>query len=130
MTGSNQDGKTPGISFPSKDAQMSLIRSVYDRAGLDPSQTSYVEAHGTGTQAGDVVETSAVAEVIASRRAPQDPLIIGSVKSNIGHLEAASGIASLIKCVLMLENKVIFPNRNLQKPNHKILLKKWNLKVR
>lgn len=130
MTGSNQDGRTPGISFPSRVAQMALIKSVYERAGLDPLQTSYIEAHGTGTQAGDPIETSAISETMCSERSADEPLVIGSVKTNIGHLEAASGIAALIKAVLMLENRVIFPNRNFETPNPRISLEKWKLKVR
>ncbi|KAK6211719.1 polyketide synthase [Colletotrichum tabaci] len=129
MTGSNQDGRTPGISFPSRVAQMALIKSVYERAGLDPLQTSYIEAHGTGTQAGDPIETSAISETMCSERSADEPLVIGSVKTNIGHLEAASGIAALIKAVLMLENRVIFPNRNFETPNPRIALEKWKLKI-
>lgn len=129
MTGSNQDGRTPGISFPSRTAQMALIKSVYERAGLDPLQTSYVEAHGTGTQAGDPIEMSAISETMCSKLSADKPLAIGSVKTNIGHLEAASGIAALIKAVLMLENRVIFPNRNFETPNPRIPLKQWKLKV-
>ncbi|KAK2052272.1 ketoacyl-synt-domain-containing protein, partial [Colletotrichum caudatum] len=132
MTASNQasDGGTPGISFPSKTAQVSLIKEAYARAGLDPRDTSYVEAHGTGTGAGDPIETSAIAEAMKKPRGPEDePLWIGSVKANIGHLEAASGIASVVKCVLMMENKVIFPNRNLVKVNSKIDLEGWRLKI-
>lgn len=129
MTGSNQDGRTPGISFPSKTAQMALIKSVYERAGLNPLETTYVEAHGTGTQAGDPIETSAISEVMCPGRPPEAPLTVGSVKANIGHLEAASGIAALIKSVLMLENRVIFPNRNFVVPNARIPLKSWNLRV-
>ncbi|KAK2027478.1 hypothetical protein LX32DRAFT_729361 [Colletotrichum zoysiae] len=124
------DGGTPGISFPSRAAQVSLIKEAYARAGLDPRDTSYVEAHGTGTGAGDPIETSAIAEAMTESRGPGDePLWIGSVKANIGHLEAASGIASVVKCVLMMENKVIFPNRNLVKVNPKIDLEGWRLKI-
>jgi acyl transferase domain-containing protein len=83
-TGINQDGKTPGITFPSAKAQESLARKVYAEAGLDPLETTYVEAHGTGTQAGDPVEASALFTTFGKMRS--DPIQIGSVKSNVGHL--------------------------------------------
>ncbi|TVY20485.1 Reducing polyketide synthase FUB1 [Lachnellula arida] len=126
-TGANQDGKTPGITFPSRDAQINLARTVYEQAGLNPLETTYVEAHGTGTQAGDPIETSAIAESIARGR--DKPLIIGSVKSNVGHLEGASGIAGLVKGILMLENKMLLPNHDFQKVNDRILLNEWRLHV-
>lgn len=128
-TAVNQDGKTPGISFPSRDAQEALIRSVYEKAGIDPLETSYVEAHGTGTRAGDPVEAAAISKAIAKDRPLNQPLMIGSVKANVGHLEGASGITGVIKCVLMLENGVIFPNRNFEKANERIPLYEWKLKV-
>ena len=128
-TAVNQDGKTPGISFPSRDAQEGLIRNVYDNAGLDPLETSYVEAHGTGTRAGDPIEAGAISKAIAKNRPLDQPLMMGSVKANVGHLEGASGITGVIKCVLMLENGVIFPNRNFEKPNERIPLSEWRLKV-
>lgn len=128
-TASNQDGKTPGITFPSRAAQESLIRSAYDKAGLNPLDTDYVEAHGTGTQAGDPIEARAIATVFGSCRPPSSPVKMGSIKSNIGHLEGASGIAGLIKAVLMLQNQVILPSRNFQKANSKIPMQEWNIQV-
>ncbi|THW31619.1 polyketide synthase [Aureobasidium pullulans] len=128
-TGSNQDGKTPGITFPSGDAQTTLIRNVYAKVGLDPSETDYVEAHGTGTQAGDPIEAAALSAVFGKLRPEGDRLRIGSVKSNLGHLEGASGIAGLIKSVLMLENRVILPSRNFERPNKRIPLDEWGLEV-
>ena len=129
-TAVNQDGRTPGISFPSRDAQETLIRSVYEKVGLDPLETSYVEAHGTGTRAGDPVEAAAISKAIARDRPFDQPLTIGSVKTNVGHLEGASGLTGVIKCVLMLENGVIFPNCNFEKANERIPLHEWKLKVR
>ena len=126
-TGVNQDGKTPGISFPSKDAQERLIRTVYEGAGLNPLHTTYVEAHGIGTQAGDPIKTSAISAAISHGR--EDALLIGSVKSNVGHTGGASGIMGLIKCVLMLENGVILPSRNFETPNKRIPLEIWKIKV-
>jgi zearalenone synthase (highly reducing iterative type I polyketide synthase) len=128
-TGSNQDGHTKGFTVPSADAQATLINDVYRSAGLDFSETSYVEAHGTGTQAGDVQETSALARTIASTNTSRNKLIIGSVKSNIGHLEAAAGIAGIIKAILVLETGLIPPSINFNKGNPKIKFEDWNLQV-
>ena len=126
-TGMNQDGKTNGITLPSKDAQEGLIRSVYEAAGLDPLDTSYVEAHGTGTKVGDPIEAEAISCAMATKRA--SPLILGSVKTNIGHLEAASGLAGVIKTTRILETGLIPPNINFEKPNENIPLTDWKLKV-
>lgn len=128
-TGTNQDGKTAGVTLPNGSAQAALIRSVYTSAKLNPLETSYVEAHGTGTATGDPIEATALGEVF-QRRPHQSPLIVGSLKSNIGHLEGASGVASVLKTALMLERKFIAPNFDFQKPNSRIPFKKWNMKVR
>lgn len=128
-TAINSDGRTKGITLPSRESQVEMIRSAYADAGLDPHDTGYFEAHGTGTQAGDPIEMSAIYEVFASSRARDDPLIVGSIKTNIGHLEGASGLAGLIKAVLCLEKGVIPPNINFEKPNNQIPLEEWNLKV-
>ncbi|KAJ5170061.1 Acyl transferase/acyl hydrolase/lysophospholipase [Penicillium coprophilum] len=128
-TGSNQDGRTAGITLPNGAAQESLIRTVYARANLDPLETDFVEAHGTGTLAGDPVETGAIARIFGTGRPPEDPVRIGSVKTNFGHLEGASGIAGVIKAVLMLENCMFLPNRNFEKINPRIPLDDWKLKV-
>ncbi|KAF2464412.1 uncharacterized protein BDR25DRAFT_381212 [Lindgomyces ingoldianus] len=128
-TSSNQDGKTPGITLPNGQSQESLIRSVYQKTGLDPLETSYVECHGTGTQAGDTTETAAISKIFNPGRKLKDSLVLGSVKTNIGHLEAASGLAGVIKSILMLENGVILPQRNFEKANPRIPLKEWNLRV-
>ena len=126
-TGMNQDGKTNGITLPSKDAQEGLIRSVYKAADLDPSDTLYVEAHGTGTKVGDPIEAEAISCAMATGRS--SPLMIGSVKTNIGHLEAASGLAGVIKTTRILETGLIPPNINFEKPNESIPLTDWKLKV-
>ncbi|KAK5991013.1 Reducing polyketide synthase FUB1 [Cladobotryum mycophilum] len=93
----NQDGKTTGITLPSKEAQVANIRNAYAVADLDFNQTGYVECHGTGTQAGDWRELKAISETIAAGRPADRPVVVGSVKPNIGHLEGAAGIAGLIK---------------------------------
>lgn len=129
-TGSNQDGRTAGIALPNRVAQENLIRSVYQRTGLDPAETDFVEAHGTGTQAGDPLETKAISEVFCARRSVDNPVRIGSIKTNVGHLEGASGVAGVIKAVLMLENRMFLPNRNFEKINPRIPLDEWKLKVR
>lgn len=129
-TGSGQDGSTKGFTLPSTEAQASLIRDVYTRAGLDFGETNYIEAHGTGTQAGDLAESSALAATIAAHRAPgQGALLVGSVKSNIGHLEAAAGLAAIIKSVLILENDIVPPTINIDTLNPKIKFDEWNLDV-
>ena len=128
-TGSNQDGKSSGITLPSIAAQEELIKSTYESAGLDPIETSYVEAHGTGTPAGDPLEAGALSRVFSPNRPFDEPLRIGSIKTNVGHLEGASGIAGVIKTVLMLENDIILPNRNFQTANPRIPLYDWKLKV-
>jgi acyl transferase domain-containing protein len=102
---------------------------VYARAGLDPSETDFVEAHGTGTQAGDPIETDAIGRVFGPGRSSDYPLRIGSIKTNVGHLEGASGIAGVIKGVLMLENRMFLPNRNFEIVNSRIPLDGWKLKV-
>ncbi len=114
--------------MPNGEAQESLIRSVYGAAGLDPTETAYVEAHGTGTATGDPIEAAALGQVFG-RRSDQRPIIVGSLKSNIGHLEGTSGIASVIKTALMLERRFLIPNCDLGKLNPRIPFDKWNMKV-
>lgn len=104
----NEDGRTPGISLPSSDAQQELIRAAYRLAGVAPAGTGYVEAHGTGTQAGDPLEARAILETIGRDR--ETELYVGSVKTNIGHLEGAAGVAGVIKASLVVERGVIPPN--------------------
>lgn len=128
-TGVNQDGRTPGITMPSGESQRALIRSVYSSIGLDPADTQYVEAHGTGTKVGDPIEAKALAGEFCVSRAADEPLLIGSVKTNIGHLEGGSGLAGLIKTVLMLEKGQILPNTNFINPNPAIPMKELNIKV-
>ncbi|KAK1983490.1 hypothetical protein LZ30DRAFT_588193 [Colletotrichum cereale] len=119
-TGVNQDGRTPSITQPSCAAQQKLIRDTYAAGGLDLATTGFVEAHGTGTLVGDPIEASAIGEVFRDHREESNKLYIGSVKSNIGHLEGASGLAGVLKAVLMLERGVIVPNVWTEKVNPKI----------
>ncbi|MCJ1283861.1 hypothetical protein MMC26_003192 [Xylographa opegraphella] len=127
-SGSNQDARTPGITQPSSRAQEALIRDTYRAAGLDLATTRFFEAHGTGTPAGDPIEVSAIATAFRDQTPRDEPLFVGAVKSNIGHLEGASGIAGLIKTVLVLEKGIIPPNIWYERPNPKILLDDWNIK--
>ncbi|SPO00225.1 related to polyketide synthase [Cephalotrichum gorgonifer] len=128
-SGINQDGRTPGITMPNGEAQEALMRQVYTNAGLDPLDCGYVEAHGTGTKVGDPIEARAIHNVLSAPRPPNDPLWIGSVKSNVGHLEGASGIMAVMKAALMLERGFIVPNHDFRVPNPKIPFAKWNLRV-
>ncbi|KAF2490207.1 hypothetical protein BU16DRAFT_470125 [Lophium mytilinum] len=125
-TGLNQDGRTPGMTLPSKNAQETLIRKVYANAGLDLRDTEFIEAHGTGTAAGDPIEASAIAAAWSGRNG-ENPLYIGAAKANIGHLEGSSGVAGLIKTVMVLEKAIIPPNINFEKVNPKILPEKWGI---
>ena len=106
-TGLNQDGKTETITAPSAVAQEALIRDVYDKAGVSPAETSFFEAHGTGTPTGDPLEISAISAVFSKTRTAQDPLLIGSVKTNIGHTETSSGLASIIRTALAMEKGLV-----------------------
>lgn len=128
-TALNQDGWTPTITSPSQTAQRDLIRSCYQKAGLDPLDTSYVEAHGTGTPAGDPVEAAALSSALNRNRPSENPLFIGSVKANIGHTETASGLASIIKVVMALEKGYIPPSANFEKPNKDINMNSLNIEV-
>lgn len=115
--------------MPNITAQTALIRDVYSSAGLGPLETDYVEAHGTGTATGDPIEAAALGEVFG--RPPESrKLIIGSLKSNIGHLMSASGICSVIKTALMLERKFLLPNCDFQTQNRKIPFGESNMKVK
>ncbi|TGJ78460.1 hypothetical protein E0Z10_g10307, partial [Xylaria hypoxylon] len=128
-TGVNSDGRTPGITQPNESSQLSLIRDTYEKAGISMLPTRYFEAHGTGTPVGDVIETSAIGSAFRAARSPNDPMYIGSVKSNIGHTEGASGLASVIKAILTLERGVIPPNANFELLIPNIAADKLNIKV-
>ncbi|UAK25007.1 type I polyketide synthase [Sphingomonas nostoxanthinifaciens] len=117
-TGVNSDGRTSGLSLPNKAAQAALLTHVYDRFAIDPAELVYVEAHGTGTPAGDPIEAGALGSVLGRGRSA--PLPIGSVKTNVGHLEAASGMAGLIKAMLVAERGTIPPSLHCETPNPNI----------
>nr|QEO60268.1 polyketide synthase [Alternaria oxytropis] len=128
-SGVNSDGWTQGVTMPSKEAQAALIESVFKSNKLDYDSIQYVEAHGTGTKAGDPVATSAIHMTIGQGVSKTRKLWVGSVKPNIGHLEAAAGVAGIIKGVLALENNSIPPNIYFSKPNPAIHLEDWNMAV-
>ncbi|WP_129305786.1 type I polyketide synthase [Streptomyces sp. L2] len=106
-SGVNADGRTVGLALPSARSQAALLERVYAEAGISAAEVAYVEAHGTGTQAGDPVECTALGEVLGRRRTAGAPLPIGSVKSNLGHLEAAAGVPGLLKALLVLRERRI-----------------------
>ncbi|MGE3267190.1 MAG: SDR family NAD(P)-dependent oxidoreductase [Chloroflexota bacterium] len=113
----NQDGPSGGLTAPNGPAQEAVIRDALVNAGIGPGDVSYVETHGTGTSLGDPIEVGALAAALGQQRAPDDPLMIGSVKTNIGHLEPVAGVASLIKTVLALQHGEIPPHLHLENPN-------------
>ncbi|QJB46194.1 type I polyketide synthase [Dolichospermum flos-aquae] len=113
----NHDGKSNGLTAPNGLAQEAVIKQALTNARVKPEQIQYVEAHGTGTPLGDPIEVLALGKVFCQGRSEQEPLIIGSVKTNFGHLEAAAGIASLIKVVLCLQHQQIPPHLHCQNPN-------------
>ncbi|UPG72868.1 type I polyketide synthase [Roseomonas gilardii subsp. gilardii] len=126
-SGVNSAGRTIGLSLPSGEAQAELMARVMREAGVEPEQFGYFEAHGTGTQAGDPIETWAIGEAIAKRR--RAPLPVGSVKTNIGHTEPASGMAGLLKAMLVLERRSIPPSLHFSAPNPNIPFDRLNLRV-
>ncbi len=126
-TGVNQDGRTDGMPMPSGEAQQALARRVLAASGAAAHTVGYVEAHGTGTRIGDPIEAGAIGAVYGG--SGREPLRIGSVKTNIGHLEAAAGVAGLIKTVLAVNNREILPQRPLESPNPDIPFAELNVKV-
>jgi acyl transferase domain-containing protein/NADPH:quinone reductase-like Zn-dependent oxidoreductase/short-subunit dehydrogenase/acyl carrier protein len=113
----NQDGPSSGLSVPNGLAQEAVIRAALRNANVDPAAVSYVETHGTGTSLGDPIEVDALARVFQHAQVRQTPVALGSVKTNIGHLEAAAGIAGVLKVVLMLQHRTIVPHLHLQNPS-------------
>ncbi|HEX2324051.1 MAG TPA: type I polyketide synthase, partial [Chloroflexota bacterium] len=128
-TAVNQDGHTNGITVPRAEAQEAVLREAYRRAGVSPSDVRYVEAHGTGTAVGDPTELKALGTVLGPGRPEGERCIVGSVKTNIGHLEAAAGVAGLIKTTLCLERGAIPPNLHFQDPNPNIPFDDLRLRV-
>nr|QIX11475.1 polyketide synthase [Cladonia metacorallifera]UUR48181.1 polyketide synthase 28 [Cladonia metacorallifera] len=128
-SGCNHDGKTKGLHLPNTDAQEQLIKDTYSNSGLNLADTAYCEAHGTGTPVGDPLEARALGTTIGRARQERSPLLLGSVKTNIGHLEGGAGLAGVIKAVLALEKGIIPPSVNFDEPTSRIPFKDWNLEV-
>ncbi|HBP23166.1 MAG TPA: hypothetical protein DEA08_36010, partial [Planctomycetes bacterium] len=116
----NQDGRTPGMTMPSRAAQEAMLREAYAAAGVAPDEVVYVEAHGTGTAIGDPIEAGAIGSVLGAPRQGEAPLYLGSIKTNVGHLETGAGVAGLLKLILVLSRRRLFPNRNFRAPNPEI----------
>jgi acyl transferase domain-containing protein/NADPH:quinone reductase-like Zn-dependent oxidoreductase/short-subunit dehydrogenase/acyl carrier protein len=126
-TGVNSDGRTTGFSLPNKAAQIALLQEVYTRCEVSADDLVYLEAHGTGTPVGDPIEAAAIGAVLGQRRAT--PLPVGSVKTNLGHLEPASGMAGLLKVMLTLEQGVIPRSLHCETPNPAIPFEDLNLRL-
>ncbi|BBY77120.1 phthiocerol/phenolphthiocerol synthesis polyketide synthase type I PpsB [Mycolicibacterium parafortuitum] len=125
----NQDGRSNGLMAPNPSAQIAVLRAAYAAAGVNPREVDYVEAHGTGTLLGDPIEARALGTVLGKGRAADSPLLVGAVKTNLGHLEAAAGIAGFAKAVLALQHHRIPGNRGYQSPNPHIPFDKLRLRV-
>lgn len=128
-TAVNQDGRTVGISVPSGQAQEAMLREALRQADIPSESIQYVEAHGTGTPVGDPIEATALGKVFGERREPGNYCLIGSIKSNIGHPEAASGAAGLIKAALCLKHAQIPPSLHFVTPNPEIPFEDLHLRV-
>ncbi len=125
----NQDGFSQGMAAPNPKAQAAVLRDAYRLANVDPAKVQYVEAHGTGTKLGDPIEAKALGAVLADGRSPENPCLIGSVKTNIGHTETAAGIAGVIKAALMLKHRELPPSIHFHQPNPDIDFEALHLRV-
>jgi len=128
-TNVNSDGKKTGLTVPSNLAQASLLTEAYAKADISPNDISYLEAHGTGTPVGDPIEANALATALGKFRPKDKPLLIGSIKSNLGHLEAASGVAGLVKALHCIKHRTVPASIHFKNPNPNIPFDDWNLKV-
>ncbi len=125
----NHDGDGQALTVPDAGAQQALLREAYARAGVDPREVQYVELHGTGTRAGDPVEAGALGAVLGAGRDADRPLLVGSVKTNIGHLDAAAGVVGLIKVALAVRHGELPASLNFAEPHPAIPLQEWRLRV-
>ena len=116
----NQDGRSNGLTAPSLSAQVAVIRAALAAAGAQPADVGYVEAHGSGTRLGDAIEMSALQEVFGAGREREHPLVVGAVKTNVGHLLGAAGVAGLVKTVQVVRHGQIPANRHLEQPSSAI----------
>ncbi|HRQ96680.1 MAG TPA: SDR family NAD(P)-dependent oxidoreductase [Candidatus Accumulibacter phosphatis] len=125
----NTDGRKSGLTVPSAEVQAALLEEAYASAGIDPAAIDYLEAHGTGTAVGDPIETLAIGNALGKRRPAGQPLPIGSVKSNLGHLETASGVAGLVKALHCLEHRLVPATIGVSSVNPRILAADWNIQL-
>jgi acyl transferase domain-containing protein len=125
----NHDGYSHGLTAPSGPSQELVIRKALENAGIEPSDIDYVEMHGTGTPLGDPIELNALTRVVGRGRAKDAPVLIGSVKANVGHLEAAAGVASVIKTVLMLQHGRLLPQLGFETPTPHVEWQDLNVRV-
>jgi amino acid adenylation domain-containing protein len=128
-TAVNQDGHTSTITVPSREAQIAMLREACAKANVQPSEIGYVEAHGTGTAVGDPIEANAIGTVFGHGRAPDNPCAVGSIKTNIGHLEPAAGIAGLIKAAMCVREGEIPPSLHFESPNPNIDFDRLGIRV-
>jgi myxalamid-type polyketide synthase MxaB len=124
-----QDGESGGLTVPNGTAQVALMREALASAMLEPGDIQYVEAHGTGTPLGDPIEIGAIDTVFAESHSVSDPIVVGSVKTNIGHMEAAAGVSGVAKAILQLQEGVIYPHIHLQTPSRRIPWDRYRVTV-
>ncbi len=125
----NTDGHKQGLTIPNRAAQVALMEDAYREIGISPVEIDYLEAHGTGTLVGDPIETRAIGEALGQHRPRNQPLPIGSIKGNLGHLESASGVAGLVKVLFCLRHRMVPANIHYETPNPHILFDEWNIQV-
>ncbi|MEU3754678.1 type I polyketide synthase [Streptomyces olivoreticuli] len=125
----NNDGPAESLTTPDPRGQQAVLQAACRRAGVDPAEVQYVELHGTGTRVGDPVEAAALGAVHGAGRREDSPLLVGSVKTNVGHLEGAAGITGLVKVVLSLRNGELPASLNFERPNSRIRFDEWRLDV-
>jgi acyl transferase domain-containing protein/NADPH:quinone reductase-like Zn-dependent oxidoreductase/acyl carrier protein len=125
----NMDGRKSGLTVPNAKMQAALLEQTYLQAGIDPGEIDYLEAHGTGTAVGDPIEAQAIGTALGQRRPADSPLLIGSVKSNIGHLETASGIAGLVKALYCIQHRIVPATIGFETPNPLIKFNELNIEV-
>ncbi|GGA98236.1 type I polyketide synthase [Allosediminivita pacifica] len=128
-TATNSDGRSSGMTVPNGPAQEQMLESALSNAGLKPQDIDYVETHGTGTPIGDPIEAGALGSILCAGRAPDKPLRIGSLKTNIGHAEAASGVGGLLKVITCLQSETLLPQLHFNEPNPGIDWESLPLKV-